>query len=71
MLSQYVFRIISIYIPSQYISFRFVSQNRISLCNTNEVSRPSLRNPDPPGGNPLYKPYRYVPPQRLGFLRTF
>ena len=60
--------------PSQYISFRFVSQNRISLCNTNEVSR-LLRNLNPPsgggGGNPLNKPYRYVLPQRLGFLRTF
>ena len=71
MLSQYLFRIISILysIPSQYISFRLVSQNRISLCNTNEVSR-LLRNLNPPGGNPLYKPYRYVPPQRVGFLRT-
>ena len=27
----------------------------------------------PPGGGdtPLYKPYRYVPPQRVGFLRRF
>ena len=24
-----------------------------------------------PGGTPLYKPYRYVPPQRVGFLRRF
>ena len=24
-----------------------------------------------PGGNPLYKPYRYVPPHRVGFLRFF
>ena len=23
------------------------------------------------GGTPLYKPYRYVPPQRIGFLRLF
>ena len=23
------------------------------------------------GGSPLYKPYRYVPPQRVGFLRRF
>ena len=23
------------------------------------------------GGPPLYKPYRYVPPQRVGFLRRF
>ena len=23
------------------------------------------------GGTPLYKPYRYVPPQRVGFLRRF
>ena len=23
------------------------------------------------GGTPLYKPYRYVPPQRVGFLRLF
>ena len=22
-------------------------------------------------GTPLYKPYRYVPPQRVGFLRRF
>ena len=25
----------------------------------------------PEGGTPLYKPYRYVPPQRVGFLRPF
>ena len=24
-----------------------------------------------PGGTPLYKPYRYVPPQRVRFLRLF
>ena len=24
-----------------------------------------------PGGTPLYKPYRYVPPQRIEFLRRF
>ena len=24
-----------------------------------------------PGGTPLYKPYRYVPPQSVGFLRCF
>ena len=24
-----------------------------------------------PGGTPLYKPYRYVPPHRVGFLRRF
>ena len=24
-----------------------------------------------PGGTPLYKPYRYVPPQRVGFLRRY
>ena len=24
-----------------------------------------------PGGAPLYKPYRYVPPHRVGFLRRF
>ena len=23
------------------------------------------------GGSPLYKPYRYVPPQRVGFLGLF
>ena len=23
------------------------------------------------GGTPLYKPYRYVPPQRVGFLVPF
>ena len=23
------------------------------------------------GGTPLYKPYRYVPPHRVGFLRRF
>ena len=23
------------------------------------------------GGTPLYKPYRYVPPQRVGFLGLF
>ena len=23
------------------------------------------------GGAPLYKPYRYVPPNRVGFLRRF
>ena len=23
------------------------------------------------GGTPLYKPYRYVPPQRVGFLSCF
>ena len=29
-------------------------------------------HPPPPGGVlPLYKPYRYVPPQRVGFLRRF
>ena len=25
----------------------------------------------PGGDTPLYKPYRYVPPQRVGFLRRF
>ena len=25
----------------------------------------------PPGGTPVYKPYRYVPPHRVGFLRRF
>ena len=31
-----------------------------------------LSNYNPtPGGTPLYKPYRYVPPQRVGFLRRF
>ena len=25
----------------------------------------------PPGGTPLYKPYRYMPPQRVGFLHRF
>ena len=25
----------------------------------------------PPGGTPSYKPYRYVPPHRVGFLRRF
>ena len=25
----------------------------------------------PGGGTPLYKPYMYVPPQRVGFLRRF
>ena len=24
-----------------------------------------------PGGTPLYKPYRYVPPHRVEFLRCF
>ena len=24
-----------------------------------------------PGGTPLYKPYRYVPPHRVGFLHHF
>ena len=24
-----------------------------------------------PGGTPLYKPCRYVPPQRIGFMRRF
>ena len=70
MLSENLFRIINIYIPSQHIPFRFVSQNRISLCSTNEVSR-LLRNINPPGGDPLYKLYRNVPPHRLGFLRKF
>ena len=32
-----------------------------------------LSRPWPPGGRgtPLYKPYRYVPPQRVGFLSRF
>ena len=31
--------------------------------------RGSERTAAPPrGGTPLYKPYRYVPPQRVGFL---
>ena len=30
--------------------------------------RPCQRNPPPRGGTPLYKPYRYVPPQRVGSL---
>ena len=24
-----------------------------------------------PGGTPLYEPYKYVPPQRVGVLRLF
>ena len=32
----------------------------------------SFHPPPPPWGVlPLYKPYRYVPPQRVGFLRRF
>ena len=33
----------------------------------------SFFNPPPGGGgdSPLYKPYRYVPPQRVGFLHRF
>ena len=27
--------------------------------------------PRPPGGTPLYKLYRYVPPHRVGLLRRF
>ena len=27
--------------------------------------------PPSPGGTSLYKPYRYVPPHRVGFLRPF
>ena len=27
--------------------------------------------PYPGGGTPFYKPYRYVLPQRVGFLRRF
>ena len=28
-------------------------------------------SPPPRGGTPLYKPYRYEPPQRVWFLRRF
>ena len=28
-------------------------------------------NVNPPGGTPLYKPYRYVPPHRVGFLHRY
>ena len=27
------------------------------------------QQPPPGGGTPLYKPYGYVPPQRVGFLQ--
>ena len=30
-----------------------------------------LRPPPPGGATLLYKPYRHVPPQRVGFLRRF
>ena len=31
-----------------------------------------MQLPYPPGGGtPLYSPYRYVPPHRVGFLRGF
>ena len=31
-----------------------------------------LRGQRPPlGGTPLYKPYSYMPPKRVGFLRRF
>ena len=33
---------------------------------------PEITSEDPPGrATLLYKPYRYVPPQRVGFLRRF
>ena len=32
---------------------------------------PVTRCPGGGGGAPLYKPYRYVPPNRVGFLRRF
>ena len=31
----------------------------------------SERSFPPAGGTPLYRPYRYVPPQREGILRRF
>jgi len=38
--------------------------------NATSIQRtPPLRGH--PGGTPLYKPYRYVPPHRVGFLRRF
>ena len=37
----------------------------IDFCSWQKV------HPLVPGGTPLYKPYRYVPPQRVGFLRRF
>ena len=42
-------------------------ENLIITCRIDSVAPP----PGGGGGTPLYKPYRYVPPQRVGFLRRF
>ena len=34
-------------------------------------TRPPILAWFPRGGTPLYKPYRYVPPHRVGFLHRF
>ena len=41
---------------------------------TEHIIRKVISSPPPPGGGvttPLYKPYRYVPPHRVGYLRRF
>ena len=49
----------------------------IKIENLNDLDVPLLHISEtlvkakPPGGTPSYKPYRYVPPHRVGFLRRF
>ena len=54
---------------TSYIWFRHI---RVSLmtCWRAGLSHSSRKCPGG-GGTPLYKPYRYVPPHRIGFLRRF
>ena len=40
---------------------------RVDIC----ISLRGFRNFARGGGTPLYKPYRYLPPYRVGFLRRF
>ena len=46
-------------------------ENPIITCRIDSVAPPQRGGGGGRGGTPLYKPYRYVPPQRVGFLCPF
>ena len=41
------------------------------LTKASRLGYEEMHKPGGGGGTPLYKPYRYVPPQRVGFLDLF
>ena len=50
-----------------------VNMDKLDACKYKPHALIFLGESENPGGRgtPLYKPYMYVPPQRVGFLRRF